>query len=353
MTADRSPLADVGGFDEIIDVRSPAEFAEDHIPGAINCPVLDDAQRSEVGTLYKQVSPFEAKKIGAAMVSENIGRHLRANFLGRPKTWKPLIYCWRGGERSGAMTTVFRSIGWRTTKLDGGYKAWRGHVVSQLTTLPGNFRMRVICGATGSAKTRILQEIARLGEQALDLETLASHKGSVLGILPGQPQPSQKWFETTLLQALAGFDPARPVYVEAESRKIGNLHVPEALIERIRHGECLQVEATLDARVAFLLGDYDYFLTMPALLGERLDALKHLQSRETLARWHDLVQTGEWPTLVRELLEQHYDPLYRRSQSQNFTGYQHPQVFPSADLSADGIARLAGAIAQSRMAQIA
>lgn len=346
-------LPDLAAFDEIIDVRSPAEFAEDHIPGAINCPVLDDAQRAEVGTLYKQVSPFEAKKVGAAMVSENIGRHLRASFLDRPKTWKPLIYCWRGGERSGAMTTVFRSIGWRVAKLDGGYKTWRSHVIDQLAMLPGNFRMRVICGATGSAKTRILQEIGRLGEQTLDLETLASHKGSVLGILPGQPQPGQKWFETMLLQTLAGFDPARPVYVEAESRKIGNLHVPEALIERIRHGECLQVDASLEARVAFLLDDYDYFLTMPDLLTSRLDALRQLQSRETLTRWQDLVRGGEWPTLIRELLEQHYDPLYRRSQHQNFTGYRHPQVFATTDLSAAGIARLAGAIAQSRTAQIA
>ncbi len=353
MTPDRPPLPDLAEFDAIIDVRSPAEFAEDHIPGAINCPVLDDAQRAEVGTLYKQVSPFEAKKIGAAMVSENIGRHLRTSFLDRPKTWKPLIYCWRGGERSGAMTTVFRSIGWRTTKLDGGYKTWRNHVVAQLATLPASFRMRVVCGATGSAKTRILQEIGRLGEQVLDLETLASHKGSVLGILPGQPQPSQKWFETTLLQALAGFDPARPVYVEAESRKIGNLHVPEALIERIRQGDCLQVDASLDARVAFLLNDYDYFLTLPDLLTERLDALRHLQSRETLARWQELVRDGAWPTLVRELLEQHYDPLYRRSQNQNFTGYQHPQVFATDDLSAAGIARLAGAIAHARTAQMA
>ncbi len=353
MTSDRPPFPDLAAFDEIIDVRSPAEFAEDHIPGAINCPVLDDAQRREVGTLYKQVSPFEANKVGAAMISENIGRHLRANFLARPKTWKPLIYCWRGGERSGAMSTVFRAVGWRVTKLNGGYKTWRAHVVDQLAALPGQFHMRIICGATGSAKTHILQEIGRHGEQVLDLETLASHKGSVLGVLPGQPQPSQKWFETTLLQALVGFDPSRPVYVEAESRKIGNLHVPEALIAHIRRGECLQVDATLDARVAFLLGDYDYFMAMPALLGERLDALSQLQSRETLLRWHALVHAGAWPTLVRELLELHYDPLYHRSQNQNFTGYRHPRVFASSDLSAAGIARLADIIVHSRTAQIA
>ena len=204
MTPDRPPLADLASFDAIIDVRSPAEFAEDHIPGAINCPVLDDEQRIVVGTLYKQVSPFEARKIGAALVSENIARHLRAHFLDKAKDWKPLIYCWRGGNRSGSMTTVFRAVGWKAVQLDGGYKTWRSHVVTQLENLPQAFTFRVVCGATGSGKTRILQAIADLGEQVLDLETLASHKGSVLGVLPGQPQPSQKSFETSLLTVLAG-----------------------------------------------------------------------------------------------------------------------------------------------------
>ncbi len=353
MAADRSPLTTLAEFDEIIDVRSPAEFAADHIPGAINCPVLDDAQRIEVGTLYKQASPFEAKKIGAALVSENIGRHLRERFLGKARDWKPLIYCWRGGNRSGSMTTVFRAIGWKASQLEGGYKTWRSHVVAQLNDLPPAFRFRVICGATGSAKTRILQAIGALGEQVLDLETLASHKGSVLGVLPGQPQPDQKWFETLLLQELERLDPARPVYVEAESRKIGRLHVPETLIERIRAGECLNVDATLAARIAFLLADYDYFLTMPELLSERLDVLRRLHSRETMTRWQEMIAAADWPALVHELLERHYDPLYRRSQDRNFTGYGNPDTFPADDLSAAGIAGIAARIVHSRTAQIA
>jgi len=353
MKPNRPTIADLGAYDEIIDVRSPAEFAEDHIPGAINCPVLDDAQRAEVGTLYKQVSPFEAKKIGAALVSENIARHLRERFLDRPKTWKPLIYCWRGGDRSGSMTTIFRAIGWQAGQLDGGYKAWRSHVIACLQEMPARFQFKVIAGATGSAKTRILQAIGELGEQVLDLETLASHKGSVLGVLPGQPQPAQKGFETALLATLQTLDPARPIYVEAESRKIGNLHVPEALIERIRHGECLNVEATIDARVDFLLKDYVYFLTLPEFLVTRLEALHTLQSRETLGRWRQLVDDAQWPTLVRELLELHYDPLYRRSQNHNYQGMPTLQNFATDDLSAAGIARLAIAIAQSRPAQMA
>ncbi len=355
MRSNRPTIADLAAYDEIIDVRSPAEFAEDHIPGAINCPVLDNAQRAEVGTLYKQVSPFEAKKIGAALVSENIARHLRASFLDRPKTWKPLIYCWRGGDRRGSMTTVFRAIGWHAGQLDGGYKAWRTHVMTCLQELPPRFRFKVVTGATGSAKTRILQAIGELGEQVLDLETLASHKGSVLGVLPEQPQPSQKGFETMLLERMQQFDPARPVYVEAESRKIGNLHVPDALIERIRNGECLNVEASIEARVEFLLKDYAYFLTLPEFLLSRLEILHNLQSRETLGRWRQLVSDGQWAPLVRELLELHYDPLYRRSQSHNFSGMATLQNFTTDDLSTAGIARLASAIAstQSRTAQMA
>ena len=349
----RPTLPELAGFDTIIDVRSPAEFAEDHIPGAINCPVLDDEQRIVVGTLYKQVSPFEARKVGAAMVSENIARHLRENFLDRPKDWKPLIYCWRGGNRSGSMTTIFRAIGWKAVQLDGGYKTWRSHVIAQLEQLPPALSFRVVCGATGSGKTRILQAIAELGEQVLDLETLACHKGSVLGVLPGLPQPTQKCFETRLLQAISTFDPARPVYVEAESRKIGRLHLPETLLERIRQGERLDVEASLAARVAFLLGDYDYFLRMPDLLLQRLDGLKNLHSRETFARWHELVRSADWPTLVRELLEQHYDTLYRRSQGLHFRGHRNPASFTTDDLSPHGIADLARRIVHSRTAQIA
>lgn len=340
-------IEDLDGFDEIIDVRSPAEFEEDHIPGAINCPVLDNDQRAQVGTIYKQVSSFEAKKIGAALVAENIGRHLRDRFLDRPKHWQPLVYCWRGGNRSGAMVTVLRSVGWKAAQLEGGYKAYRHHVVAQLETLPRQFGFRVLCGPTGSAKTRILQAIGGLGEQALDLESLACHKGSVLGILPHTPQPTQKWFETQLLQCLQAFDPSRPVYVEAESRKIGRMQVPEALLETIRAGTCLNIEAPLPARVEFLLADYDYFVADPAWLKRRLEALQGLQSNETLAAWNALVDRGQWPELVAQLLERHYDPLYRRSQSNNFAGYRNPLTFSAQSLSAAGIAELARTIVGS------
>ena len=333
--------ADLAAFDEIIDVRTPAEFAEDHAPGAIHCPVLDDAQRVEVGTLYKQVSPFAAKKIGAAYVAENVARHLRERFLDRPKSWRPLVMCWRGGERSGAMTHILRRVGWDAQQLDGGYKAYRRLVVDTLVEQPRDFVFQVVCGATGSGKSRLLQALAARGAQVLDLVALACHKGSVLGVLPDADQPSQKAFETRLLAALAGLDPARPVFVEAESRKIGRLHLPDTLLEGLRAGACIEVEAEFSARVEFLLRDYDYFLAAPDWLNQRLDALRPLQGHETVKRWQDLARSGAWRQLVSELLGQHYDPLYRRSQHHNFAGLATPRKLATEDLSPAGIDALA------------
>jgi len=352
MTAMRHGIVRVGQiedyrlFDEIIDVRTPAEFADDHIPGAINCPVLDNEQRIEVGTLYTQSSPFAAKKIGAAYVSENIARHLLQRFQERPRTWRPLIVCWRGGQRSGAMTYVFRRIGWDAQQLEGGYKNYRKQVVESLEQLPRRLRFKVVCGATGSGKSRLLQAAAQRGAQVLDLEELACHKGSVLGVLPDAAQPSQRMFETWLLVALQALDPARPVYVEAESRKIGSVQLPNALLETLRAGACINIEATFAARVEFLLRDYDYFVNAPDWLNSRLDELRHLQSRETIERWQAYARSAAWPALVSELLELHYDPLYRRSQNRNFSGLVTPQTFTTDDLSAAGIAALASQIAE-------
>ncbi|MBV2235239.1 MAG: tRNA 2-selenouridine(34) synthase MnmH [Sterolibacterium sp.] len=307
-------LTQIDGFDEIIDVRSPAEYAQDHLPGAVNLPVLNDAQRAHVGTIYTQESPFAAKKIGAALIARNIAGHLEQQLQDRPRNWRPLVYCWRGGQRSSALVHILRQIGWPAHRLEGGYKLWRQHVIAQLDTLPAMFRYRVIAGATGSGKTRLLEALADRGAQVLHLEQLAAHKGSVLGPLPDMPQPSQKMFESRLHLALRNFDPAQPVFVEAESRRIGTLHLPAALFAAIRQSPTLQIEAPLSARIDFLLRDYAYFLQDPHWLLERLSFLRGLQSNATLARWQDHIASGDFHRLVSELLEQHYDPLYRRSQ---------------------------------------
>ena len=224
-------IARLASFGAVIDARSPAEFAEDHLPGAVNWPVLGDAERKLVGTEYKQVSAFEASKRGAALVAKNIAAHIERDVMHQAKTWQPLVYCWRGGQRSGSMAWFLDQMGFRTHVLEGGYKAFRAAVMAELETLPLRLQFNVVCGRTGSGKTRLLGALHDAGAQVLDLEALASHRGSVLGMLPGRPQPSQKAFETAVWNALRHFDAARPVWVESESKKIGNLRVPEALIQ--------------------------------------------------------------------------------------------------------------------------
>jgi tRNA 2-selenouridine synthase len=332
-------------FGEVIDVRSPAEFAEDHVPGAGNFPVLDDEERARVGTMYKQVSPFESKKLGAALVSRNIARHVEASFAKRDRNWRPLVYCWRGGKRSGAMTHVLREIGWQAAQLEGGYKAYRREVVAQLATRPREFRYLVLCGETGSAKSRLLETLAGAGAQALDLERLAAHRGSVLGNLPDAAQPAQKMFETRVWDALRRLDTRRPVFVEAESKKIGQLQVPDALLETMRAAECIRVEAPREARVRFLLDEYRHFLADPAVLKGQLDCLVALHGREVIARWQAQADRGEWDALVADLLENHYDPAYRKSTDRNYAQLARAHVLRPRDLSPSAIAALAGELA--------
>jgi tRNA 2-selenouridine synthase len=337
-------VAQLAEFDTLIDARAPAEFAEDHLPGAVSMPVLNDEERARVGTLYKQVSVFEAKKLGAALVAKNVARHIEQHMLDKPKSWRPLVYCWRGGQRSGAFTHILREIGWDAHRVQGGYKSWRQHVIEQLALLPPQVKFRVVTGATGSGKSRLLEALAARGGQVLHLEELAAHKGSVLGNLPGQPQPAQKGFETQLFAALSALDLAQPVFVEAESRKIGRLQVPDALLDAIRGAPGLRIDASLPARVDFLLHDYDYAIADPAWLIERLGHLKGLQSNETLERWSALIAAKDFPALVEELLTLHYDPLYERSQASNYNSFAAAKRYATERLDAAALGEVAAEI---------
>jgi len=328
-------------FDALLDARSPAEFAEDHIPGAVSCPVLDDAERARVGTLYKQVSTFEARRTGAALVAKNIARHLETALAGKDRAWRPLVYCWRGGKRSGALAHVLREVGWDAHTLEGGYKAYRRFVVERLAEVPAKFKFKVVHGVTGSGKSRLLAALAQAGEQVLDLEALAAHRGSVLGGLPGAPQPSQKMFESRLLAALERLAAARTVYVEGESRKIGQLQLPEALIERMRASECLLLDAALETRVALLMDEYRHFFADPAALGAQLDCLAELHGRERIEGWKRLASQGAWREVVARLLEEHYDPAYRRSAARNFPKLSRAEVLRVTSAEPAAFAHLA------------
>ncbi len=311
-------LAQRDAFDAVIDVRSPTEFAEDHLPGAINCPVLDDDERRLVGTQYRQESAFAARRSGAALVARNIARHLETIFAEAPPRWRPLVYCWRGGQRSAALVHVLCAVGWRASQLDGGYRAFRRQVLADLEVLPMRFDFRVVCGPTGSGKSRLLRHLAQRGAQVLDLEALAMHRGSVLGALPKSPQPSQKHFETELWQALSSCDAHRPVYVEAESRKVGQLRLPDALLERMRGANCIELRLPDPARLRLLRDEYRHYEADIASLLLQLDCLMPLHGRERVAEWKRLAAAGDWNNLVARLLGEHYDPAYRRSIDRNY-----------------------------------
>jgi tRNA 2-selenouridine synthase len=310
--------AEASSFDAVLDARSPAEYAEDHVPGAQSFPVLSNEERARVGTLHKQASPFEAKKLGAALVARNIASHVEGSFADKPKTWRPLVYCWRGGKRSGAFAHILREIGWDAKTLEGGYKAYRKHVVEQLSEAPLRLRFRVIHGVTGSGKSRLLASLRAAGAQVLDLEGLAAHRGSVLGNLPERPQPSQKMFESLLLKELNCLDSQKEIFVEGESRKIGQLQVPAALIARMRESECVLLDTAGDARVALLMDEYRHFFTDLPALNTQLDCLVGLHGHDRVGEWKALAASGAWQELVQRLLSEHYDPAYKRSAPNNF-----------------------------------
>ena len=326
-------LASLADYATVIDARSEGEYAEDHLPGAVNWPSLNDEERKIVGTRYKQINQFEAKKLGAALVAKNIAVHIQREVLDKPREWQPLVYCWRGGKRSGSLALILDQIGFRVTLVEGGYKAFRAALVADLPQLAARHRYKVVCGPTGTGKTRLLHALAQRGAQVLDLEALANHRSSVLGLIPGVVQPSQKAFDSLIWAALRSFDPARPVYIESESKKVGNVAVPEGLIAAMRASACLRLDLPEDERVALLLEDYDFFVKDIAFFCERLEALTEARGKEVVQDWQARARSGDVASVVRELLVLHYDPVYLQSMRRNFAQYESAQVLAPRDHS--------------------
>ncbi|MFM9914836.1 MAG: tRNA 2-selenouridine(34) synthase MnmH [Rhizobacter sp.] len=334
-------LVRLEGYDAIIDARSEGEFALDRLPGAVNWPSLNDAERALVGTEYKQISPFVARKRGAALVARNIAMHIERHVLDKPRDWQPLVYCWRGGQRSGSLALVLSQIGFRVQVLEGGYQAYRRAVLKSLEVQPPTLRFRVICGRTGSGKSRLLASLQAQGAQVLDLEGLANHRGSVLGLVPGSPQPTQKQFDSRLWDAMRRFDPARPVWVESESRKVGELRVPERLIECMRASPCVHIQLPVDARVALLMEDYAFFVDDVPTFCTRLDALRALRGNEVINGWQEAARSGRIESVVRELLLTHYDPVYLQSMQRNFVGFADARLVEPENGDASTLAGVA------------
>lgn len=342
-------LADLAahGFDDIIDVRAPAEYAEDHLPGAISLPVLDDEERARVGTIYKQVSPFTARKIGAALVAKNAAAHLQGPLADKPGGWRPLVYCWRGGQRSGSFATILSQIGWRVETLAGGYKAWRGLVVREVYDTPVRAPLVVLDGNTGSAKTEVLNLLPRYGVQVIDLEGMARHRGSLFGAVG--PQPSQKAFEGALALALAGLDPSRPVVVEAESSKIGNLRLPPEIWKAMVAAPRVAIAAPRRARAGYLVRAYADLTCDPERLAATVALLRPLHPAEVIGEWLSLAAAGRFSSLAEGLMERHYDPRYGKHRAR--------MAVPVTEVVAESLAEadlptLAARVAEAALAAV-
>jgi len=302
-------------YDAIIDVRSPAEFAEDHLPGAVNLPVLSDTERAEVGTIYKQESKFIARRIGAAYVARNVAHYLETALSDKPAGYRPLLYCWRGGMRSGAMATILAQVGWRTGVLKGGYKTWRRSVVGSLRDDDAPINIILLDGQTGTAKSEILGRLGTLGVQTLDLEALAAHRGSVFGAMSAKAQPCQKFFESQLWNALRSFDPDQPIIVEAESNRIGRCEIPQRLWQSMLAASHIVVRSDAKTRADYLVHAYADITKDNAKINAAIDRLAPYQSKEQLALWRNMADAKEFTALAASLMRDHYDPLYDRSRA--------------------------------------
>ncbi|GAB1361096.1 tRNA 2-selenouridine(34) synthase MnmH [Rhodobacter sp.] len=333
------------GFDEVIDVRAPSEYGQDHLPGAINLPVLDDAERARVGTIYKQVSPFDARKIGAALVARNAARHIEDSLMDRPGGWRPLVYCWRGGQRSGSFATILSQIGWRVETIAGGYKAWRRLVIEALHDSPFPARVVLLDGNTGTAKTELLHLLAARGVQMLDLEGLANHRGSLFGATG--LQPAQTGFEGRLADLVDRLDPGRPVVIEAESAVIGRLKLPGPLWHAMQAAPRIEISAEREERARYLTRAYADMIADPERLTRTVDQLRPYQPAQRIEAWLAMIAAGAFAELAGGLMEWHYDPRYARNRAR-IGGQAIGITAPSLEVEAlpELAARIAGHVAE-------
>lgn len=338
-------MLDFSSYGLIIDARSPREYADDHIPGAINLPVVDNDEYAEVGTLHR-TDAMGAYQIGVAYSLNNISRHMRETIARHDRKTRILVYCFRGGKRSRLWFDALDTVGYKVERLPGGWKAYRRWVMDALEEAPLRLRYQVLSGPTGCGKTRLLAALEKEGAQVLDLEGLAVHRGSLIGAVPGHEQPPQKLFDSMLLHKLASFDPARPVWVEAESKMIGRVRLPQALMEGMGKGSVVRVDAEMAQRVRVWREDFGHFEQDPKDMIHRLRYLKPLVGGEEFSAWENLAESGEVLELFERLMRNHYDPAYRRSLSRHYAGHDLAPQVVLRDVSEQGLRPVAQELRQ-------
>jgi tRNA 2-selenouridine synthase len=341
-----SPLADLeirefSSYALIIDARSPREFAVDHLPHAVNLPVVDDEQYADVGRLHR-TDTHAAYVLGVTESLRNMANSIGYVAQRCNRSDPILVYCFRGGKRSKLWSDTLRTIGYKVDVLRGGWKAYRRWVLSALEVMPRALEFKVVAGPTGSGKTRLLQALQRQGAQVLDLEAMACHRGSLLGALPGKSQPTQKSFDSELMGRLREMDPQFPVYVESESKKIGNLTLPGSLMDAMARADMIRITAPLGERVKVWEEDFRHFVEDPSLLLARVAFLEPLLGKELLARWAEQARSGRVSVVFEELMTRHYDPAYVKSNARLFSGRAALPVIELESVSdayMDGVAR--------------
>lgn len=295
----------------VVDVRTPLEFADDHIPGAMNVPLLSDEERVEIGTLYKQTGPYEARRRGLELTAHRFPAmvaEIADAAAGRPI----LVYCWRGGLRSKTVTSILDLTGHRAVQLQGGYRAFRNHVAAFFTPYVPSGPLVVLHGMTGIGKTTFLLGLRTDIWRVIDLEGLACHRGSAFGELGLTQDLTQKRFETLLWNALRQVPPGMPIILEGESRRIGKISLPGNLYEVMREGTLVWGHASLETRVARLIDEYgrpDFKEGMGAALDrirKRLGGDKYAEIAGYLERW-------ELEPFMAELMTSYYDRLYYKT----------------------------------------
>lgn len=313
-------IQEFSDYDLIIDARSPREFAVDHLPSALNYPVVNDNEYAQVGTLHRH-DTHKAYLIGVTHSLRNMATWIEEISERCGPRSKILVYCFRGGKRSKLWADNLRTIGFKVDLLRGGWKAYRRWVVGGLEVTPRLFDFKVLEGPTGSGKTRLLKALHAAGAQVLDLEKLALHRGSLIGAIPGMTQPSQKDFDSQLLAALRRMDPSKPIFIEAESKKIGNVQLPGALMEAMQNGSMIRINTSMQERIKVWREDFAHFETDPVALLQKLDHLRPIVGNLVVNNWHELASKNQIIIVFEELMVLHYDPAYERSNRRIYKGW--------------------------------